>query len=155
MAVKQNAILKDLIILFVFLFVGCSSNQKPTNLTSSPTNVPVIQLPHAIDLGTYGFGAAKDLMWSADGKMLVVESSAGGYVYDTSTWTLLNEISRSSVLGDRLSQLLFFPDQQHLLFISGYEGFFWKYDLQTQEISRTYESLDIKTYVSPLFSHDC
>ena len=151
MTVKQNTILKNLIILLVWLFVGCSSNQLP-DLPQPKASVP--QLPQAIDLGTYGFGAAKDLMWSTDGKMLVVESSASGYVYDTSTWDLLNEISRFSVQDDRLSQLLFFPDQQHLLFISGYEGFFWKYDLQTQEISRVYENINTKTYDRPLFSPD-
>ncbi|MDL1942386.1 hypothetical protein FBQ99_08575 [Chloroflexi bacterium CFX2] len=154
MLVKQNGILKKLVILLVWLLIGCSSYQAQPTLPIMQTSTPALTLPYAIDLGTFGLGAAKDLMWSADGKMLVVESSAGGYVYDTSTWTLLNEISRSSVQGDRLSQLLFFPDQQHLLFISGYEGFFWKYDLQTQEISRTYENLDIKTYDRPLFSPD-
>lgn len=154
MKVKQNVILKYFIILFVFLFVGCSSNQKPVNLTSSPTTVPVIELPHAIDLGTYGFGVAQDMMWSADGKMLVVESSAGGFVYDATTWSLLDEIPISSIQDNRLSQLVFFPDQQNLLFISGYESLFWKYDLQTKEISRVFEAIAPKPYGIPLFSPD-
>jgi len=150
MKVKQFA--KSLIILLIGLLVGCSSFSNQPTLSNSQTNTPIP--PQAIDLGTYGFGAAKDMMWSADGKMFVVESSAGGYVYDAVTWNLLHEIPRSSVRDDRLSQIILFPDQQNLLLISGYEGLFWKYDLNTKEILRVYEDVTIKTYERPLFSPD-
>jgi len=149
---KAKQIAKNLIILLVWLLVGCSAYSNQPVLPNLQTNTPMP--PQAIDLGTYGFGAAKDMMWSADGKMFVVESSAGGYVYDTVTWNLLDELPRSSVQGDRLSQLVFFPDQQDLLFISGHEGLFWKFDLQTKEISRVFEAIDPRPYGIQLFSPD-
>jgi len=99
-------------------------------------------------------GSAIDMMWSADGKMLIVESSAGGYVYDTSTWSLLAEISRSTVQDGWLSQLTFFPDQQHLLFIAGYGKLFWQYDLRTQTLSRAFENIDQEILEQPIFSLD-
>ena len=84
MTVNPLGILKkNSIILFVVLLVGCSSHQVPT-LPVAQTSTPIQLPPQAIDLGTYGLGAAKDMMWSPDGKMLVVESSAGGYVYPAS-----------------------------------------------------------------------
>jgi WD40 repeat protein len=156
MTIDPRGILKKIpFFLFIVILVGCSSNQAPT-LSVTQTSMPMPLSPQAIDLGIYGLGAAKDMMWSQDGKMLVVESSAGGYVYDTSTWNLLSEIPRSTVQDGWLTQLTFFPDQQHLLFAAGYSTVFWQYDLHTQKIARAFENIDQKIDIldNPVFSPD-
>jgi WD40 repeat protein len=154
MIVHPYRILKKFsFILFVVILVGCSSHPVPTLLVT-PTRTPTPLSPQAIDLGTYGLGAAKDMMWSPNGKMLVVESSADGYVYDTSNWSMLSEIPRSTVQDGWLTQLTFFPDQQHLLFTAGYGKLFWRYDLNTQKISRAFENIDVKAFAKPFFSPD-
>jgi WD40 repeat protein len=99
-------------------------------------------------------GSARDMAWSADGKMLAVESTAGGYVYDTSKWDLLAAISLDSVQDGWFDQLTFFPDQQHLLFAAGYGKAFWQYDLHTQKISRVYENIGNEAFDQPFFSSD-
>ncbi|MFZ5908784.1 MAG: WD40 repeat domain-containing protein [Chloroflexota bacterium] len=117
------------------------------------TSIP-LPAPQAIDLGTFGVGAAKDMTWSADGKMLAVESSAGGHVYDSSNWNLLASISLDSVQDGWLNQLIFFPDRQRLLFVAGYGRAFWQYNLRTQEISRVYENIGSEAFDQPFFSPD-
>ena len=156
MIVHQLGIFKkNSFILFFVLLVGCSSQPVPTlplALTGTPTPLPLPS--QAIDLGTYGMGSAKDVTWSPDGEMLVVETSAGGYLYDTSTWSLLTEIPRSAVQDGWLSHLIFFPDQQHLLFIAGYGRLFWQYDLHTQKLSRVFENIDQEVFDQSVFSPD-
>ncbi len=124
----------------------------------SATMLPNIQ---AIDLGTWGKGSAQNIVWSSDGKMLAVESTAGGYIYDTTSWELLASIPTESLENNSLSNLMFFPDNQSLLFVSGLVNenvlysVFWRYDLRTGTISRAFEGIEEQPpYEAPFFSPD-
>lgn len=92
-------------------------------VSSALLSATPLPTPQAIDLGTYGKGSARNIVWSPDGKLLAVESTAGGYIYDTATWELLASISTESLEDNSLRNLTFFPDNQSLLFIAGADCF--------------------------------
>lgn len=141
-----------LIGIAMTLLTACSSSQMPlAPPTPTSTSLP---RPGAIDLGTFGLGRARDMAWSSDGKMLVVESSAGGYVYDAFNWNLLATIPVDAVQDGVLDQLTFFPDHQRLLLTAGYGKAFWQYDLRTQKLARVYENISTESFEQPFFSTD-
>lgn len=143
-----------LVGIAIALLAACSPSQTP-EITDSPANIATSFPPlEAIDLGTFGMGAATNMVWSEDGKLLSVESSAGGYVYDTSNWELLASIPTESIGDSRLNQLTFFPDRRRLLFVSGYRRVFWQYDLSTQKVSRVYENIADEPFAASFFSPD-
>ncbi len=152
MTYKTKARTVFLIGIAITLLTACSSSQMPSVIPGS-TTTPFPQ-PQPIDLGTFGMGSARDMVWSSDGKMLAVESSAGGYVYDASNWDLLATISPDAVQDGWFDQLSFFPDQQRLLFAAGYSKAFWQYDLRTQKITRVYENIGNEAFDQPFFSSD-
>ncbi len=134
-----------------------SATPSPSALPSA-TTLPKIQ---AIDLGTWGKGSARDIAWSSDGKMLAVESTAGGYIYDTASWELLASIPTASLENNSLSNLTFFPDNQSLLFVAGlvsgnvFHNVFWRYNLHIGTVSRAFEDIEEQPpYETPFFSPD-
>jgi len=139
------------LIGFAIVFLTACSIGQNTGATSTPTPLPP---PQSLDLGTFGNGAARDMTWSQDGKMLAVESSAGGYIYDTSSWNLVATIPTDSLEDGRPGQLTFSPDQKHLLFVSGYQKVFWQYDLRTNKVSRIYENITDEPFDKPFYSPD-
>jgi WD40 repeat protein len=93
--------------------------------------------------------------------MLAVESTGGGYIYDTTSWELLASIPTESLEDNSLSNLTFFPDNQSLLFVAGLVSenvlysVFWRYDLRTGTISRAFDDIEEQSpYETPFFSPD-
>jgi len=93
--------------------------------------------------------------------MLAVESTAGGYIYDTTSWELLASIPTEILEDNSLSNLTFFPDNQSLLFVAGLVienvrySVFWRYDLRTGAISRAFQDIEEQShYAAPFFSPD-
>lgn len=147
-ATKRSAFLVWIILAFL---ISCTESLNSDIPSSSPTTIPP---PSGVDLGAFGMGTARDMAWSSDGKLLAVKSTAGGYVYDTSNWEILDRVPTQSLENGRFDQLIFFPDSRRLLFIAGYQKKFWQYDLVTRQLSPAYETIGDEAFDPPIFSPD-
>jgi len=147
-ATKRSIVWIWIILLFP---ISCVPSRNPDIPSSSSTT---ISQPTSIDLGTFGMGTAKDMAWSSDGKLLVVKSTAGGYIYDTSNWEILDTVPTQLLENGWFDQIIFFPDHRRLLFIAGYQKNFWQYDLVTKQLSPIYETIEDEALDPPIFSPD-
>ncbi|HEX2993957.1 MAG TPA: hypothetical protein VHP14_04000, partial [Anaerolineales bacterium] len=87
------------------LFACVAPAPKPT-VQTPPTATPSTLA--AIDLGTIGYGLAKTVAWSVDGKTMAVASSQGIYLYDTVTWQTFKFIGvQNSEYSNGVVQLWF------------------------------------------------
>jgi WD40 repeat protein len=105
-------------------------------------------------MGVLGKGAAKAIAWSPNGSMLAVGSSAGALIYDALTWQMLQSVPVVSLDQPAIYTLTFSPDNKSLIFTSGYQTSFWKYDLQSRQLNPWQENISYDPHSAPLFSPD-